>query len=106
QKGKQLFAGLFETLSRERSEVTDGIERFSRKQKGVVEKIRAKTAELHRLQDAKAEEGKIDDLANQLDWDIRGYEDEKKTVGYVSEAPLLIGRRLLAPARIIQKAME
>ncbi len=106
QKGKQLFAGLFETLSRERSEVMDGIERFSRKQKGVVEKIRAKTAELHRLRDAKAEEGKIDDLANQLDWDIRVYEDEKKTVGYVCEVPQLIERRLFALARIIQQAME
>jgi hypothetical protein len=105
-KGKLLFAGLFETLSRERSEVMDGIERFSRKQKGVVDKIRAKTAELHRLQDTQAEASKIDDLANQLDWDLRVYEDEKKTVGYVCEVPQLIERRLFALARSIQQAMD
>src|SRR5205823_672079 len=73
QKGKLLFAGLFATLSRERSEVMDGIERFSRRQKGEVDKIRSKTAELHRLQDSHAEPSKIDDLANQLEWDIRTY---------------------------------
>jgi hypothetical protein len=105
-RAKLLFAGLFETLSRERSEVMDGIERFSRKQKGVVDKIRTKTAELHRLQDTHAEESKIDELANQLDWDIRVYEDEKKTVSYVCEVPQLIERRLFALSRMIQQALE
>jgi len=106
QKGKLLFAGLFATLARERAEVMDGIERFSRKQKGVVDKIRTKTAELHRLQDAHAEDSKIEDLANQLDWDIRVYEDEKKTVSYVCEVPQLIERRLFALSRMIQQALE
>jgi hypothetical protein len=106
QKGKLLFAGLFETLSRERSEVMDGIERFTRKQKGVVDKIRSKAAELHRLQDTQADQSKIDELANQLDWDIRVYEDEKKTLGYVCEVPQLIERRLFALSRMIQQALE
>jgi len=106
QKGKLLFAGLFETLSHERSEVMDGIERFSRKQKGLVDKIRSKTAALHQLQDTHAEESKIDELANQLDWDIRVYEDEKKTVSYVCEVPQLIERRLFALSRIVQQAIE
>ncbi len=106
QKGKLLFVGLFETLSRERSEVMDGIERFSRKQKGVVEKIRSKAAELHRLQDTQADQSKIDDLANQLDWDIRVYEDEKKTVSYVCEVPQLIERRLFALSRMVQQSLE
>jgi len=106
QNAKLLFAGLFETLAHERSEVMDGIERFSRKQKGVVDKIRSKTAELHRLQDANADPSKVDDLANQLDWDIRVYEDEKKTVSYVCEVPQLIERRLFALSRIIEQALE
>jgi hypothetical protein len=105
-KGKLLFAGLFATLSRERSEVMDGIERFSRKQKGVVDKIRSKAAELHRLQDTHAEPSKVDDLSNQLDWDIRVYEEEKNNVGYVCEVPQLIERRLFALSRMIQQALE
>ena len=106
QKGKLLFAGLFATLSHERSEVMDGIERFSRRQKGEVDKIRSKTAELHRLQDSNAEQDKVADLANQLDWDIRTYEDQKKTVSYVCEVPQLIERRLFALSRMIQQALE
>jgi hypothetical protein len=106
QRAKLLFAGLFETLSHERSEVMDGIERFTRKQKTVVDKIRTKTAELHRLQDSHAEESKIDDLGNQLDWDIRVYEDEKKTVSYVCEVPQIIERRLFALSRAIQQALD
>jgi len=106
-RARLLFAGLFETLNRERSEVMDGIERFSRKQKGVVEKIRAKATELHRLQDAPdPDTAKIDELANQLDWDTRVYEDEKKTVSYVCEVPQLIERRLFALARMIQQALD
>jgi hypothetical protein len=106
QKGKLLFTGLFATLSRERSEVMDGIERFSRRQKGEVDKIRSKTAELHRLQDSNAEPSQVADLANQLEWDIRTYEDQKKTVGYVCEVPQLIERRLFALSRMIQQALE
>ena len=68
--------------------------------------LRSKTAALHQLQDAHAEESKIDELANQLDWDIRVYEDEKKTVSYVCEVPQLIERRLFALSRMIQQALE
>jgi chromosome segregation ATPase len=107
ERARLLFAGLFETLNRERSEVMDGIERFSRKQKGVVEKIRAKATELHRLQDAPdPDQAKIDELANQLDWDTRVFEDEKKTVSYVCEVPQLIERRLFALSRMIQQALD
>ena len=106
RKGTRLFAGLFEVLSRQRSEVMDGIERFSRKQKAVTEKIRSKEAELHRMQDADADQSKIDDLANQLEWDIRVYEDEKKTLSYVCEVPQLIERRLFGLSRAIQRAID
>ena len=68
--------------------------------------IRSKAAELHRLQDTHAEPSKVDDLSNQLDWDIRVYEEEKNNVGYVCEVPQLIERRLFALSRMIQQALE
>ena len=49
---------------------------------------------------------RIDDLANQLEWDIRVYEDEKKTLSYVCEVPQLIERRLFALSRTIQQTIE
>jgi hypothetical protein len=107
QKAKLLFAGLFDTLDRERSTVMDGIERFVRKQKSAVERIRAKTSKLHRLQDeSHPDQAGIDELANQLSWDIRVYEDERKTIGYVCEVPQTIERRLFALSRIIQQNLD
>src|SRR3954470_1059794 len=52
QKAKMLFAGLFDRLNRERTEVMSGIERLARRQQEVADKLRADIAELHKAQDA------------------------------------------------------
>ena len=107
QKAKLLFAGLFNTLDRERSAVMNGIERFSRQQKEFVAKIRAETSELRNLQDAADhDEVKADELASRVEWDTRIFEERKKTIGYVCEVPVLIEQRLFALARTIQESLE
>ena len=107
QKAKLLFAGLFNTLDRERSAVMNGIERFSRQQKEFVAKIRAETTELRNLQDAADhDEVKADELASRVEWDTRIFEERKKTIGYVCEVPVLIEQRLFALARTIQESLE
>ena len=45
---KLLFAGLFDTLNRLRTEVIDGIERYTRRQREFAERIRADDAEAAR----------------------------------------------------------
>ena len=57
QKLTALFAGLFETLNDERSDIIDGLTRFGRKQKALAAKIRAENAELQKSPDATAPEG-------------------------------------------------
>jgi hypothetical protein len=107
QKAKVLFAGLFITLDRERSAVMNGIERFSRQQKEFVAKIRAETTELRNHQDAADHDAvKTDELANQVEWDTRIFEERKKTIGYVCEVPVLIEQRLFALARTIQESLD
>src|SRR5262249_6352016 len=91
RKGRQLFAGLFTSLNRERTEVMNGIERFYRQQRVFAEKVRQEISELHALQDAVGhDQGKIDDLANRLEWSTRIFEERKKTIGYVCEVPVQI----------------
>src|SRR5207302_3610303 len=65
QKAKLIFAGLFKSLNQERSEVMNGIERFSRQQKEFADRIRSETLQLRDLQDA-ADHGqsKADEVAN------------------------------------------
>jgi hypothetical protein len=106
-KAKRLFAGLFETLNHQRSEVMTGIERITRKQKNLAGKIRADALELRTLQDAADHDpAKVEALTNQVAWSTRVFEDRRKTINYVCEVPGLIERRLFTLARAIQQAME
>ena len=85
----------------------DGIERFARQQTAFAEKIRLAIAELRALQDAPArDQGKLDELANRIEWDTRIFEERRKTISYACEVPVIIERRLFALARAIQQSIE
>lgn len=102
-KAKRLFAGLFETLNHQRSDVMTGIERITRKQKALAGKIRSDALELRTLQDAaERDQAKVEELTNQVTWSTRVFEDRRKTISYVCEVPGLIERRLFTLARAIQ----
>lgn len=106
-KGKTLFAGLFDKLNAERSSVMDGLERVMRKQRDAADKIRADTQALNELQDATPPDHvKIEQLANQVTWETRIFEDRRKVVRFVCEVPTEIDRRLFALGRTIQQGME
>jgi hypothetical protein len=107
QKAKLLFAGLLATLNQERSQVMNGLERFSRQQAAFADRIRLEIAKLRELQDAPGQDQiKRDELANRIDWDTRIFEERRKTISYACEVPVLIEQRLFALARAIQHSME
>jgi hypothetical protein len=107
QKAKLVLAGLFTTLNRERSEVMNGIERFSRKQKQFADEIRSTVLQLRELQDKPGQdEAKRNELASRIEWETRVFEERQKTVGYVCEVPVLIEQRLFALARAIAQSLE
>jgi hypothetical protein len=107
ERAKLLFAGLFETLNGLRSEVLNGIERFTRRQREFAERIRSETLKLRAMQDEPNPDTKqVEDFANQVQWDTRIFEDRRRTINYVCEVPITIERRLFALGRAIQQAME
>ena len=107
QKAKLLFAGLFDTLDRERSTVMDGIERFTRKRRDNAARIRAEATELRAEQSApNPDQNKIEDLTNRINWDTRIFEAERKTISYVCEVPQSIEQRLFALSRTIQQSLD
>lgn len=107
EKAKLLFSGLFDMLNRQRSEVINGIERHTRKQRRLVERIRANTLRLRELESAASrDETRITELANQVEWDTRIFEDRRKSTRYVCEVPIIIERRLFALGRAIQQSLE
>jgi hypothetical protein len=106
-KAKRLFAGLFDTLNRQRSDVMRGIERFTRKQKDLAGRIRSDALALRTLQDgAEHDQGKVDAIANQVAWSTRIFEDRRRTINYVCEVPAVIERRLFALGRAIQQSLD
>jgi DNA polymerase III alpha subunit len=107
RKAKLIFAGLFKELNHERSEVMNGIERFSRKQKEFADQVRSTILQLRELQNAPGhDQTKVDELISRVEWDTRIFDERSKTIGYVCEVPVLIEQRLFALARAIQQSLE
>jgi hypothetical protein len=107
ERGKLLFAGLFDALNAQRSSVMSGLERVTRKQRDAADKIRADTLALQALQDAPTkDQAKIDELSNQLIWETRIFEDRRRVIKFVCEVPTAIDQRLFALGRVIQQEME
>ena len=106
-RAKLLFAGLFATLNRERSVVMNGIERFAQRRALVADRIKSEARQMRELQDApNRDESKVNELTNSIEWDTRVFEDQRKTISYVCEVPIIIERRLGALARAIQQSIE
>ena len=106
-KGRRLFAGLFETLNTQRASVLNGLERTTRKQRGAADAIRSATLSMHKLQDeATPDQARIEQLSNQLLWQTRIFEDRQRVIRFVCEVPVAIDQRLFALGRAIQQAME
>ena len=107
RKGKLLFAGLFDTLNAQRTSVMNGLERVMRKQREAVDKVRGDTVALQELQSgATPDQAKVEELANQVNWETRIFEDRRRVMKFVCEVPTAIDQRLFALAREIQQDME
>jgi hypothetical protein len=107
EKQKKLlavFAGLFETLDEERSQVIQGLLRFGAKQKELADKIRAENALPRKTPDAPGQEKET--VAQDLQWDLRVFDERRQALTYVCESPTLIEQRLFALAKIIQRNLE
>jgi hypothetical protein len=106
-RGRLLFAGLFDTLNAQRTQVMSGLERVMRKQREAVEKIKADTVALQEQQSAASpDQAKVDALGNQVNWETRVFEDRRRVMKFVCEVPTIIDQRLFALSREIQQDME
>ncbi len=106
EKGKLLFAGLFDTLNAQRTQVMNGLERAHRKEKQFAETIRDDTNKLRALQDApNADQAPIEELVRKIEWETRIFEDRRKTMRFACEVPTEIEQRLFALSRAIQNEL-
>ncbi len=96
-----LFAGLLQTINRERNEIISGIERFDRRQKSLAERIKGATRR-------RVDETNRDELARldeQILWDTRLYDERNQLLTYVCESPVLLEHRLFSLSRHIMSQL-
>lgn len=102
-----VFLALFDKLNSERSDVMAGIERYGRKQIQLADNLRKEQELLAaKRADAKADPGEVQDLNDKLNWDIRIFEERRKSLTYVCEVPVIIEQRLFDLAKTIQAQLK
>ena len=107
RKLTMLMAGIFDRLNSERDSVIGGLERYGHKQKNMAERVKAEIEALNAAQSGTgADEQKVAELSNRVQWDTRVFEDRRRALTYVCETPVLIEQRLGALARAIAAAMN
>lgn len=100
------FGAAFDELTQQRSEIIDGLTRFGRKQLKMADRIREENEAVQKAADAAPAGATSNSEALQrLQWDIRVFEDRRRTVSYVCEVPALIEQRIGAIARAVQSAL-
>lgn len=100
----QVFAGLFETMDDERTEIIRGIRRFHDRQELLAERIEATTGALDHLDPQPADPETAErrqDLEAQLAWDARLFDERERLLPAVCEQPVIVERRLFALARVL-----
>ncbi|HSU99693.1 MAG TPA: hypothetical protein VLI91_06275 [Roseiarcus sp.] len=98
------FAAAFSDLTRQRSEIVEGLDRIGRRQKALAERLRAEN-EAASDQNGAAQAPPGADSQQGLLWDLRIFNDRRQTVTYVCETPTLIEQRIGQIARAVQKAV-
>jgi hypothetical protein len=102
EKIKQAFVVAFNELVRQRAEVIAGLDRVGRKQRETAERIRAENDARGVAAPAMATQ---DAALQKLQWDMRVYEDRRRTVSYVCEAPQAIEARIGEIVKVVRGAL-
>ena len=102
-----VFDKAFRPLSRTRSAIVAGIERYAAKQNALAERIDGARTEMDTLMAAAEPDfDRVDALEEQIDWDERIFDDRRRSLTYVCETPVLIEKRLYAVAQLLQSAVR
>lgn len=110
EKLTMVFAGLLERSNIERSDILNGIERYTRKQRRLAENVLTTRHELDAIlaveQPTEADDEKRRSLEEALSWQTRIHEDREKSLTYICEIPVLLEQRLFQLARELANRIE
>jgi hypothetical protein len=99
-----VFAGVLDLINTERNRVLEGIDRYSRGQKRLADRIRSESDEVGEVVDSpmsdvpKSAEG----AETAMKWDARIFDERRRSLTYVCEVPVLLEKRAFEIGRLIQ----
>ena len=97
------FGAAFDDLVRQRAEIIAGLERYGRKNHEMADHIRAENETAHKETTPGA--GPDEAALQKLQWDLRVFEDRRRTAGYVCEAPQAIETRIGEIVKTVRAAL-
>jgi hypothetical protein len=107
---KQLFAGLLDTVNRDRAVVLSGIERFQQRQRARAAEIERQGAAIRQLKERAASEesarAELTAAEERYNWDVRVFTERQQSLPLACEVPVLIEQRLFALGREIRARMN
>ena len=106
-----LFMGAFTLIDRERADIVEGVTRYARKQEALSERLAARRAEIAALEAETAADDadaldRLDEHRDALAWDVRVFDERRRSLGYVCESPVILEQRAFALARMVAAEME
>jgi len=99
----QAFAAAFDDLVRQRAEILAGLERYGHKSHEIADQIRAENETAHQEKTPGA--GPDEAALQKLQWDLRIFEERRRTANYVCEAPQAIEARIGEIVKIVRAAL-
>lgn len=99
-----LFKATLDIINKDRASIIGGIKKFSRGQRALADKITAKNEEIKKI--ASDDVLTRDTAKVERDWDIRVFEDRRRSLTYLCEQPVLLEQRAFALARTIAGHLE
>jgi len=103
----KLFSGLFVKLNAERKDVMAGLDRFARKQKDFAARLKDMDGELNKMQaDPKTPFDQLQAKNDDVQWQLRVFDERQKALTFVCEVPTIIEQRLFHLGKTIAKGMK
>jgi hypothetical protein len=97
------FGAAFDELVRQRAEIIAGLTRYGRKNLEMADHIRAENVTAH--QETRPGAGLDEAALQKLQWDLRVFEDRRRTASYVCEAPQAIEARIGEIVKTVRAAL-
>lgn len=106
----KLFAGLLDTVNRERAAIISGIMRFEQRQHARSAELEREGTRIGQLKAKAASDDKaraeLDNAQQLFDWNVRIFQERQSNTPIACEIPVLIESRIFEMARAIRQLMS